>query len=29
MPTMNISLPEALEAYVDQQVDARGYVRQR
>lgn len=25
MATMNISLPEALKAFVDMQVDARGY----
>lgn len=25
MSTMNISLPEALEAFVDEQVSARGY----
>ncbi len=25
MSTMNISLPETLKAYVDQQVDTRGY----
>lgn len=25
MSTMNISLPEALKAFVDQQVDSRGY----
>jgi len=25
MSTMNISLPDSLKAYVDEQVDARGY----
>lgn len=25
MSTINISLPESLKAYVDQQVDTRGY----